>query len=99
MQWEEKNKIKNCKENIGGPQELTYESYGSGNIWSGDLSAYAILISNPVDQLNGYAGSTEGIYIRHSFPMITFFPVTNNNIMRLVRWNILESRNPFIYHS
>jgi len=57
-------------------EELTYKSYGSGNIWFADLPAYAILITNPVDQLNGYTRSTKGIYVRHSFPLVTFFPVT-----------------------
>ena len=81
---EEKNNNKSLQE------ELTDKGYGGGNIWSADLSAYATLTSNPVDQLNGYAGSREGIYIRHSFPVITFFPVTNQ-IMRLISQNILAT--------
>lgn len=63
--------------------ELTYKINRSGNTWSADLSVYAALTSNPVDQLNGNAGPTEGIYIRSSFPMITLFPVTKH-IIRLI---------------
>lgn len=78
-------KWKNDKNSKKKKKELTYKGYGSGNIWSSDLPAYAILISNPVDQLTGYTGSTEGIYVRHSFPLVTFFPVTKPENMRLVR--------------
>lgn len=56
-------------------EELTYKIYGSGNTWSANLSVYSTLTNNPVDQLNGNAGSTEGKDIRSSFPMITIFPV------------------------
>lgn len=64
-------------------KELTYKSNGSGNSWCADHSAIAALTRNPVDQLNGNAGPTEGIDIRNGFPLITIFPVTKQ-IMRLI---------------
>jgi hypothetical protein len=79
-------------------EELTYKIYGSGNIWSANLSVYTTLTSNPVDQLNGNAGPTKGIYIRSSFPLITIFPVTKQ-IMRLISYYILETLSSFYSHS
>lgn len=69
------------------PKTLTYKSYGSGKVWLGNLPAHTNLTSNPINQLNGYAGPREGIYIRHGFLLIAFGPVINQ-IMRLISQSI-----------